>query len=43
MTLLEKLVKNVSVHMVGIYSFVQTKAADYVAIDGTISCTEYIM
>jgi len=31
-TLLEKLVENVSVRMVGIYSFVQTKAADYVAI-----------
>jgi hypothetical protein len=35
--LLEKLVENVSVHMVGIYSSIQTKAVDYVARNGTIA------
>lgn len=43
MTLLEKLVENVSVHMVGIYSFVQNKAVEYAARNGTIYCTEYVM
>jgi hypothetical protein len=42
-TLLEKLVEYVSLHMVGIYSFVQNKAVDYVARNGTIYCTEYVM
>lgn len=41
--LLEKLVENVSVHMVGIYSSIQTKAVDYGASSRTIYCTEYVM
>jgi len=42
-TLLEKLVENISVHMVGVYIFVQTKAVDHVARNGTIFCTECVM
>jgi hypothetical protein len=43
MALLEKLVENVSVHTVGIYSYILTKAVYYVARNGTIYSTECVV
>jgi hypothetical protein len=43
MALLEKLVENVSLHTVSIYSYILTKAVYYVARNGTIYSAECVI